>query len=120
MFRVLLLIFPLLTRAADVPDGGTNVLPADWQAAAKFQGAKERATGERVKFDDRRAGWRVAVLDDKANQFQIQLTCVLEGEVKAGDRLLLTFDARCVPGSSTDGKGRAHAVVEIKEPPDYE
>ena len=120
MFRVLLLLFPLLARAAEIPDGGTNVMPADWQAAAKFQAAKERGTAERVKFDDQRAGWRVAVLDDKANQFQIQLTCVLEGEVKPGDRLLLTFDARCVPGSSTDGKGRAHAVVEIKEPPDYE
>ena len=70
-------------------------------------------------FGEHGKGWRVEVLDDKANPNQLQLTCVLEGEVKSGDRMLLTFEARCVSCSSSGDKGRARAVVEIKDPPTY-
>lgn len=119
------MILPALLLAAtipiaSVPDGGRNMLPSDWQAAAKAQGSTRLWKAERTDFGEQGKGWRVDVLDDKATPFQLQLTCVLEGEVKSGDKLLLAFEARCVPGSSTDGKGRAQAFVEIKEPPNYE
>ena len=104
----------------EIPEGGKDLLPMEWSAAAKFQGSKKLATAEAVELEGKGKGWRVNVLDDKATQFQLQLTTILTGEVKSGDKLLLTFDARCLPGSSDDGKGRANAVVEIKEPPNYD
>ena len=114
-----LLLLPLLAHAAEIPEGGRNVLPADWSGKAVFTGSKKLAKAERVELDSTHRGWRVEVFDDKAGPFQLQLTCVLEGEVKSGDKMLLAFDARCVAGSSTDRKGRASAVVEIKEAPNY-
>ena len=33
--------------------------------------------------------------------------------------MLVVFEARCLPASSTDGKGRVHVVVELKDPPNY-
>jgi endo-1,4-beta-xylanase len=106
--------------ADGIPPGGRNVLPDDWPAAARFQGARERGTGVRAVFENGREGWRVAIADDQATPFQLQLLTPLAGEVKAGDKCLLTFEARCVPGSSSDGKGRVMTVVELHEPPDYE
>jgi GH35 family endo-1,4-beta-xylanase len=106
--------------AATIPDGGRNLLPADWQGAAKAQGSAKLWKTEKADFGEHGKGWRVRVLDDAAGPFQLQLTCVLEGEARSGDRMLVAFDARCVPGSSADGKGRAQVFVEIKEPPNYE
>ena len=105
--------------AISIPEGGHNVLPADWQASAKFQGSKTLAKAAATDFAENGKGWRVEVLDDKASPFQLQLTTPLEAEVKSGDKMLLVFEARCVPGSSVSGKGRMQAVVEIKEPPNY-
>lgn len=115
----LALLLTLSAQAATIPDGGQNVLPADWQSAAKSQGSKTLWNAEKADFGEHGKGWRVDVLDDKAKPFQVQLACLLEGEVKSGDRMLLVFEARCVPGSSSDNKGRAQVVVEIKEPPNY-
>ena len=114
-----LLLLTLSAQAATIPEGGHNVLPADWQGNTKFQGSKSLAKAEAVDFGEHGKGWRVEVLDDKATPFQLQLTTTLEAPVKSGDKLLLVFDARCVPGSSVSGKGRANAVVEIKEAPSY-
>lgn len=113
------LLLACTASAATIPEGGRNVLPAGWQAAAKFQGSKTLAKAEAADFGPHGKGWRVEVLNDKAGPFQLQLTTPLAGEVKSGDKMLLTFEARCVPGSSENGKGRANAVVEIKEPPSY-
>ncbi|MFZ4764144.1 MAG: hypothetical protein ACOYMN_04250 [Roseimicrobium sp.] len=109
-----------LLHAATIPEGGRDMLPADWPSAAKAQGNTKLWKAERADFGEHGQGWRLEVLDDKAGPFQLQLTTVLNGEVKSGDKMLLVFDARCVPGSSTDGKGRAQAFVENKEPPSYE
>lgn len=113
-----LLIIGSAGRAASIPEGGRNVLPTDWQAFAKAH-SSPFWKAERADFGERGKGWRLNVLDDKAEPFKLQLTCALEGEAKSGDRMLLVFDARCVPGSSADGKGRAQVFVEIKEPPNY-
>lgn len=118
--RILILLLTVFSlHAADIPEGGRNLLPDDWQGAAKFQGSKERAKVERVDFGNGRKGWRAEVLDDKATPFQLQLRSALTGEAKTGDRCLLAFEARCVPGSTPDGKGRVMCVVELHEPPDY-
>lgn len=114
---LLLLAIPL--HAASIPEGGRNMLPVDWQGTAKAQGSRKLWTPEAVDFGEHGKGWRLAVLDDKATPFQLQLSCPLEGTVKNGEKLLLVFEARCVPGSSTDGKGRTQLFVEIKEPPNY-
>ena len=113
-------LFVNFAHAATIPDGGRDVLPADWQSAAKSQGSTKLWKTEKADFGEHGKGWRVEVLDDKAEPFKLQLTCVLEGEVKSGDKILLAFEARCVPGSSVDGKGRAQAFIENKEPPNYE
>ena len=102
----------------EIPDGGRDVLPADALITAKLQGSKQLATGKEDTFSASK-GWRVEVLNDKAGPFQVQLITPVTGEVKAGDKMLLTFTARCVAGSSDDGKGRSRAVVEIKDPPNY-
>lgn len=115
----LALMFATGISAATIPDGGRNMLPNDWQAAAKAMGSAKLWKAERADFEGHGKGWRLEVLDDQAGPFQLQLTCVLSGEVKGGERLLLAFDGRCVPGTSADGKGRAQAFVEIKQPPDY-
>ena len=115
-----LLFFAVTAQASTIPNGGTNVLPADWQTAAKAQGSSKLWKTEKLDFGEHGKGWRVEVLDDKATPFQLQLTCALEGEVKSSENMLLAFEARCVPGSSTDGKGRAQVFVEIKQPPNYE
>ena len=117
LFSILLLAFS--AQAATIPEGGRNVLPTDWQSTAKFLGSKKFAKAEPADFGEHGKGYRIEVLDDKATPFQIQLTVGLEGIVKTGDKILLTFEARCVPGSSDDGKGKANAVVEIKDPPTY-
>ena len=106
-------------HAAGIPEGGRNVLPSDWQTAAQARGSSKLWKTEMADFGEHGKGWCVEVLDDKANPNQLQLTCVLEGEVKSGDRMLLTFEARCVSCSSSGDKGRARAVVEIKDPPTY-
>lgn len=106
-------------RAAEIPEGGRDLLPADWQNSAKAQGSAKLWKAGRADFGERGPGWRLEVFDDLASPFQIQLLCPLQGDVASGDRLLLTFQARCLPQSSLDGKGRAQAFVEIKEPPDY-
>lgn len=108
-----------MIHAAAIPEGGGNVLPADWQGGAKAQGSRELWKPEKVNFGDNGQGWRLEVFDAKATPFQLQLTCPLEGDVKSGDKMLLVFDARCVPGTSAEGKGRAQVFVEIKEPPSY-
>ncbi len=105
--------------AAQLPEGGKNVLPADWQANAKAQGSGKLWKTAKEDFGDHGKGWRLEVLDDKASPFQLQLSCPVEGEVKSGEKMLLVFDARCIAGSSADGKGRTQAFVEIKEPPNY-
>lgn len=117
---LLLLCLATFMHAATIPEGGKDMLPADWQNGAKAQGSKQLWKTEKADFGEHGKGWRVEVLDDKATPFQLQLTCLLEGEVKSGDKVLLVFDARCVPGSSVDNKGRVNAVVENKEPPTYE
>jgi GH35 family endo-1,4-beta-xylanase len=121
MFRrcLSILLLNLTAQGAAIPEGGKNVLSVDWQATAKAPSNKSLCRSERVDFGDHGKGWRVEVFDDKAGPFQLQLSSVLEGEIKTGDRMLVVFDARCVPGSSTDGKGRAQVVVELKNPPDY-
>ena len=120
LFRLCLaLLFTISAQAATIPEGGRNVLPADWQSAAKSQGSKALWNTEKADFGEHGKGWRIDVLDDKAGPFQLQLTCPLEGEVKSGEKMLMVFEARCVPGSSSDNKGRAQVVVEIKEPPNY-
>lgn len=113
------LFFVSAAHAATIPDGGRNVLSDDWQAAATAQGSAKLWKTDPADFGEHGKGWHVEVLDDKAGPFQLQLTCALNGEVKSGDKMLLVFEARCVPGSSADGKGRAQAFVEIKEPPNY-
>ena len=115
----LLLLTTSLLGAATIPEGGHNVLPEDWQGKTHFQGSKSLAKATAEDFGSHGKGWRVEVLNDKATQFQLQLTTVLEQPVKSGDKMLLVFDVHCVPGSSDNGKGRANAVVEIKEPPSY-
>lgn len=107
-------------HAAGIPEGGSEMLPADWQNSAKAQGSAKLWKTEKADFGEHGKGWRVEVFDDKASPFQLQLTCLLEGDVKSGDKMLLAFDARCVPGSSADGKGRVQAFVEIKDPPNFE
>lgn len=121
VLALVLLVNCTTARAASpIPDGGRNVLPADWQPVAKATGSTKLWKKEPVDFGAQGKGWRLEVLDDTAEPNRLQLTCLLEGEVKSGDRMLLVFDARCLPGSSATGKGRAKAVVEIKEPPTYE
>lgn len=105
--------------AGAVPEGGRNVLPQDWQHHAAFHGSRKLAKAAAVDFDDGRQGWRVEVLDDQAKPSQVQLSTPVEGAVKPGDKLLLAFDARCLPGSSADGMARGQVMVEIKEPPKY-
>ena len=112
-------LLTLSAQAATLPEGARDMLPADWQAAARAPNKNLLCTSEKADFGEHGKGWRVNVLNDKSGPFQLQLSSVLEGEVKSGDRMLLMFEARCVPGSSVDGKGRAQVVVEIKEPPNY-
>lgn len=107
-------------HAATIPEGGSNALPDDWQASAVAQGSKTLWKTEKADFGKHGKGWRVKVLNDKATPFQLQLTTLLEGEVKTEDKMLFVFEARCVPGSSLDNKGRAQVIVERKEPPHYE
>ena len=108
------------TYAATIPEGGKDMLPADWQGAAKPMGSSKLWKTEAADLAGHGKGWRVTVADDTAGPFQLQLSAPVEGQVKAGDRILVAFDARCLPGSSTDGKGRVQVFVEIKEPPNYE
>jgi endo-1,4-beta-xylanase len=116
-----LLFFTLVARggaATPIPDGGRDVLAGEALSTAKAMGSKQLMHAEQVDFPSGK-GWRLEVLDDKATPFQLQLIAPVIGEVKAGDKMLLTFAARCVPGSSVDGKGHSRAVVEIKVPPNY-
>jgi len=106
------------SAATAIPAGGRDVLDADALERAVLTGGKERVRGEVIDTPHGR-GWRVELLDDKAGPFQIQLRAPVVREVKQGDKMLLTFQARCVPGSTADGKGGARVVVEIKDPPDY-
>jgi len=112
-------LFCFSAQAFEIPGGGRNMVATDWQSSAKTTGSKLLWKGEKADFGQHGKGWRVEVLDDKATPFQLQLTSLLVGEVKADDKMLLVFEARCVPGSSVDNKGRAQVVVEIKEPPSY-
>lgn len=105
--------------AGTVPEGGLNVLPQEWQSKAEFHGSRKLAKASPSDFGDAGQGWRVEVADDQAKPSQIQLSVLLEGAVKRGDKLLLAFDARCVAGSSADGKVRGQVMVEIKDPPNY-
>jgi GH35 family endo-1,4-beta-xylanase len=123
MFARFALLLPCLVtmiHAASIPEGGKDLLSADWQSSAKAQGSGKLWKTAKADFGEHGKGWRLEVLDDKATPFQLQLTCLLDGEVKSGDKVLLVFNARCVPGSSDDGKGRVNVVVENKEPPTYE
>lgn len=101
-----------------IPDGGRDVLPAAALTAAKTLGGKDLIKFSRQTFPAGE-GWRLEVLDDSAGPFKLQLTTPVTGEAATGDKMLLTFSVRCVPDSSTDGKGHARAVVEIKDPPNY-
>lgn len=102
----------------EIPGGGSDVLDTNALSKAGLSGGKERVRGEMIDTPHGK-GWRVEVLDDKAGPFQIQLRAPVVGAVKQGDRMLFTFQARCVPGSTETGKGGARAVVEIKDPPNY-
>ncbi len=115
--RLLLVLCLLGTlQATPIPDGGKNVLPSDWQNSAQARGSKQFWKVEKSDFGEHGKGWRVEVLDDKATPNQLQLSCFLEGDVKSGEKMLLAFEARCVPGSSANDSGRVTAVVENKEP----
>lgn len=116
---LLLLALVVATHAELIPPGGANVLSSDWQDRAKFNGSRTLAKAAIADLGDGRRGWRVEVLNDQAKPSQLQLLTPVEGEVKSGDRVLLAFDARCLAGSSDDGKARGQAMVEIKDPPNY-
>lgn len=118
-FSVLILALAGFLSAQPQPPGGTDVLAASWQTAAKFNGSKTLAKAAPADFGSDRTGWRIEVLNDQAKPSQIQLHTPIEGAVKSRDRVLLSFDARCVPGTSDDGKARGQVLVEIKEPPSY-
>ena len=105
--------------AGSVPDGGRNVLPQAWQGRAEFHGNQKLAKAAAADFGGGRQGWRMEVLDDQAGPSKLQLTAPVDGSVKLGDKLLFTFDARCVAGSSADGMARGQVMVEIKDPPNY-
>ncbi|MCB1212255.1 MAG: endo-1,4-beta-xylanase, partial [Verrucomicrobiales bacterium] len=108
------------TYAAPIPEGGRDMLPTDWQGAAQAMGSSKLWKAEKADFAEHGQGWRLDVVDNTAGPFQLQLSTAVSGEIKTGDRVLVAFDARFVPGSSTDGKGRVQVFVEIKEPPNYE
>jgi len=108
-----------LSHAGTLPPGGQDVLPQDWQGNTRLNGSKTLVQGAAVDFGEGRRGWRIEVLNDEAKPSQIQLSTLVEAPVKTSDKLLLTFDARCVAGSSADGQGRSQVVVEIKDPPKY-
>lgn len=117
LFRLLFASCILATLHANpIPDGGKNVLPSDWQNSAQARGSKQFWKAEKSDFGEHGKGWRIEVLDDKAVPSQLQLSCFLEGDVKNGEKILLAFEARCVPGSAADDRGRVTAVVENKEP----
>lgn len=103
-------------HATPIPEGGRDVLPSDWQNSAQARGSKAFWKTERADFGEHGKGWRIEVLDDQAIPTQLQLSCFLEGDVKSGEKMLLAFEARCVPGSSVGDRGRVTAVVENKEP----
>jgi GH35 family endo-1,4-beta-xylanase len=105
--------------AAAPPDGGRDLLPKDWQDSATAQGGAGLWESVRREFPGKGPGWQVRVIDETAHPSRLQLTCRLSGEAKRGDRLLVAFDARCVPGSSADGLAQAKVVIEIKEAPKY-
>jgi endo-1,4-beta-xylanase len=105
--------------SATLPDGGRDLLPADWPGAVKAPNKKLICQSQRADFGTHGQGWRVEVLDEKSSLYQVQLSTTIDGEVKKGDRLLIVFDARCLKESSVDGKGRAQVVVEMKNPPDF-
>lgn len=105
--------------AAVAPEGGTDLLPRDWAGAATVQGGAGLWNASKQDFPDHGAGWRVRVIDADAHPSRLQLTCRLAGEAKRGDRLLVAFDARCVPGSAADEVAQARVVIEIKEAPKY-
>ncbi len=119
--KTILLIFACmdLSHAGPLPPGGQDVLPQDWQGNTRLNGSKTLVQGAAVDFGGGRRGWRIEVLNDEAKPSQIQLSSPLEGSVKLADKLLFTFDARCIAGSSADGQGRGQVVVEIKDPPKY-
>lgn len=108
-----------LSHAGTLPPGGQDALPQDWQGNTRLNGSKTLVQGAAVDFGEGRRGWRIEVLNDAAKPSQIQLSTLVEASVKSSDKLLLTFDARCVATSSDDGKGRCQVVVEIKDPPKY-
>lgn len=118
--RFLFVLYPLaVLNAGTIPDGGRNVLPTDWQNSSQARGSKQFWKVEKADFGENGQGWRVEVLDDKAVSTHLQVSCLLEGDVKSGEKMLLAFEARCVSGSSADNHGRVTAVVENKEPPSY-
>ena len=103
---------------AALPEGGRDLLPADALSTAKTLGGKDLVKFSQDTFLAGK-GWRLEVLNDQAGPFKLQLITSVTGEAKTGDKMLLTFSARCVADSSSDGKGHARAVVEIKDPPNY-
>lgn len=118
LILALIALAAIVAEASSVPEGGLDVLPAEALTAAKTLGGKDLIKFSQDTFPAGK-GWRLEVLDDKAGPFKLQLISTVTGEVKAGDKMLLTFSARCVAGSSEDGKGHGRAVVEIKDPPNY-
>lgn len=92
------------------------MLPADWQKSSQARGSKQFWKVEKADFGENGKGWSVKVLDDQAVHTHLQLSSLLEGEVKSGEKMLLAFEARCIPGSAADNHGRVTAVVESKEP----
>ncbi len=117
LLRILLVSCPLaLLHAGAIPDGGRNVLPADWQKSSQARGSKQFWAVEKADFGENGKGWRVKVLDDQSGHTHLQISSLLEGEVKSGEKMLLAFEARCIPGSAADNQGRVTAVVESKEP----
>jgi GH35 family endo-1,4-beta-xylanase len=116
---LLIAIFSFSAHAASLPMGGKDMLPADWPNSTKAPNKKLICKSEQADFGDHGRGWRVEVFDDQASLYQVQLSTLLTGTVKKGDRVLTVFEARCLKGSSSDDKGHAQVVVEFKNPPDY-
>lgn len=116
-------VFPAPPSVVTIPSGGHELLSADEKSGPRPMLPKEPsvARAEILQATDApwATFWRFDIAKVPANSWSVQLGATVNGVVTKGDKCLLTFYARAVPGRDADGKAFGSANVEVRNPPDY-
>jgi endo-1,4-beta-xylanase len=102
-----------LSPAAEIPAGGAELITTQEKITA-WAGSTGSSETVPVSGKDFSSATRVTVATASPDQpWNAQLTTPFTtGSVKNGDKLLITYMARCL----TDGQGRAAAKIQLKNP----